>query len=69
MKKRPWITPLFLTLVAIEALLVVLQRTDVDLPVSGRVMGIARLFVAVAIIGVIVVWSLMEWKSRDTSVE
>lgn len=69
MKKRPWIIPLFLTLVAIEALLVVLQRTAVDLPVSGQVMGIARLFVAVAIIGVIAVWSLMEWKSRDTSVE
>lgn len=64
MKRKSWIVPLFLTLVFLQALLVVLQRTGVALPVSSQAMGIVRLVVAVMILVVIAAWSSMEWRSR-----
>jgi hypothetical protein len=63
-KPESWITLTFLALVAIQAVLVVVQRTGPTLP--DRVFGGVRLVVAILILAILAFWAVQEWRGRSS---
>lgn len=56
MKFRAWIVPAFLVLVAVQALLVVLDRLGVELPLPAKALAAVRLAVALQMLAILALW-------------
>lgn len=64
MKLQAWIVPAFFLVVVAQALLVILDRAGVLLPIPAKLLSVARLTLAVMTLATLATWSVHEWQSR-----